>query len=318
MVTDNYRQISRRHFIASTGMLAAGLWLSPKSLLAQEESPVFAIKRAASAAKITVTKLRNNICLLEGAGGNIAVLSGNDGKLMVDSGIDVAGPHVMAALNSINPDPVKHLLNTHWHFDHTGGNTWLRKTGATITAQDITRKHMKSTIRQEDWHFTFKPAPPDALPSILYKNRLVLHINAETIHIKTYEPAHTDGDSSVYFEDADVLHVADTFWNSYYPMIDYSSGGNIDGMVRAAQKNIDMATDKTIVIPGHGALGNKDHLIAYHEMLITIRENVARLKRQGNSLKETIAAKPTAAYDSKWGAFLITGDFFTMLVYKGV
>jgi len=145
----------------------------------------------------------------------------------------------------------------------------------------------------------------------------VHHINT-WIALKYYGPAHTDSDISVLFEEADIIHVGDTWWNGFYPFIDYSTGGSIDGMIRATERNLTIVTDKTIIIPGHGPVGNKAGLTEFHDMLLAIRKNVAELKKQGKSLSETIAAKPTAAYDTKWGQFLMTPAIFTGLVYSGV
>src|SRR6266446_1296118 len=142
--------------------------------------------------------------------------------------------------------------------------------------------------------------------------------NDTRIALKYYGPAHTDSDISVLFEEADIIHVGDTWWNGFYPFIDYSTGGSIDGMIRATERNLTIITDKTIIIPGHGPVGNKAGLTQYHDMMVAIRKNVAELKKQGKSLSETIAAKPTAAYDTKWGQFLMTPAIFTALVYSGV
>jgi len=137
--------------------------------------------------------------------------------------------------------------------------------------------------------------------------------------ITYYGPAHTDGDISVTFAEADILHTGDTFWNGFYPFIDYSTGSGIDGMIKATEANLATATDKTIVIPGHGnPVSNRTELSAYRDMLVAIHDNVARLKQQGRPLEETIGAKPTAAFDAKWGQFLITPALFTRLVYEGV
>ncbi|MCQ6957018.1 MBL fold metallo-hydrolase [Mucilaginibacter aquariorum] len=319
MISDQHN-ISRRNFLSSAGLLTAGALIAPKILFAQAKAlgPVEIIIKAAATSKINVTKLRGNIFMLDGSGGNIAVLNGPEGKLLVDAGIGVSKPHVFSALNSISKNPIKVLINSHWHFDHTSGNEWIHEAGATIIGQDITREHLTKSIHQEDWNYTFKPLPKQALPTVLFKTEHEHQFNGEKIHIQTYQPAHTDCDSSIYFPNADILHVADTFWNSYYPMIDYSTGGSIDGMITAAARNVARTTNKTIIIPGHGAVGNRAQLIDFHEMLVTIRQRVAKLKNQGRSLKEVIAAKPTASYDKKWGGFVIKGDFFTMLVYKGV
>jgi glyoxylase-like metal-dependent hydrolase (beta-lactamase superfamily II) len=136
--------------------------------------------------------------------------------------------------------------------------------------------------------------------------------------LKYYPPAHTDSDISIEFTDADIVHVADTFWNGHFPFIDYSTAGSIDGMIRVAEANVARVTDKTIVIPGHGPIGNKSQLVEFRDMLVTIREKVAALKKQGKSRDEVVAAKPTANYDAKWGGFVINGDFLTKLVYAGV
>jgi glyoxylase-like metal-dependent hydrolase (beta-lactamase superfamily II) len=318
MKTNPTSRVSRRHFVASTIVATTGVWLMPRRLFAVAESPVITIRNAAATAKINVTKLRGNVSVLEGSGGNIAVLTGSDGKLLVDAGIPGSRPRITEALTGLSSDPVKHLINTHWHFDHTDGNEWLHSVGAEITAHENTRKHLAETTRVEDWNFTFPPAPPGALPTKLFDNEQTLHLNGSTLALKKYSPAHTDSDISVEFTDADIIQVADTFWNGHFPFIDYSTGGSIDGMIRAAETNVARVGDKTIVIPGHGPIGNKSQLIEFRNMLVTVRDKVGALKKQGKSRDEVVAAKPTADYDAKWGGFVINGDFFTKLVFAGV
>jgi glyoxylase-like metal-dependent hydrolase (beta-lactamase superfamily II) len=315
--TENFH-FSRRRFLTLVGATAATAWLKPRSLFAEDTSPVIIIRRAAATAKINVQKLRGNISVLEGSGGNIAVLTGSDGKLLVDAGITASRPGITEALNSLSADPVKHMINSHWHFDHTDGNEWLHSLGAEITAHENTRKHLSTTTRVEGWNFTFPPAPTGALPTKLFATDETLHLNGATLALKHYEPAHTDSDISVEFVDADVLHVADTWWNGYFPFIDYSTGGSIDGAIRAAAANVARVTDKTIVIPGHGRVGNKSQMVEFHDMLVSVREKVSALKQQGRSLDEVVAAKPTADYDEKWAGFVIDGKTFTALVYAGV
>jgi glyoxylase-like metal-dependent hydrolase (beta-lactamase superfamily II) len=312
------RDFSRRHFLTLAGATATALWLQPRWLFAEETSPVIIIRREAATAKINVQKLRGNVSVLEGSGGNIAVLTGEDGKLLVDAGITASRPRITEALASLNDDPVKHLINSHWHFDHTDGNEWLHSIGAEITAHENTRKHLSVTTRVEDWNFTFPLAPPAALPTKLFNSELTLRCNGATLALKYYPPAHTDSDIFVHFTDTDIIHVADTFWNGYFPFIDYSTGGNIDGMIRAAEANVARVSDKTIVIPGHGPVGDKSHLIEFRDMLISVREKVSALKNQGKSRDEVVAAKPTADYDAKWGGYVIDGKTFTALVYAGV
>src|SRR5215475_5523740 len=318
MTTNQTSWVSRRRFLTSGIIVTTGVCLMPRRLFAAEESPVVTIRNAAATAKITVTKLRGNVSVLEGSGGNIAVLIGRDGKLLVDAGIPGTRARITEALAGLSNDPVRHLINTHWHFDHTDGNEWLHSIGAEITAHENTRKHLSTTTRVEDWNFTFPPAPAGALPTKVFDNEQTVKLNSATLTLKYYAPAHTDSDISVYFTDAEIIHVADTFWNGHYPFIDYSTGGSIDGMIHATEANVSRVNDKTIVIPGHGPIGDKAQLIEFRDMLTTVREKVATLKKQGKSRDEVVAAKPTANYDAKWGGFVINGDFFTRLVYAGV
>jgi glyoxylase-like metal-dependent hydrolase (beta-lactamase superfamily II) len=222
------------------------------------------------------------------------------------------------ALDDLSADPITQLINTHWHVDHTDGNAWVHSAGATIRAHENTKKHLSTSTRVEGWQYTFPPSPAGALPTTIFNEEQHLHHNDMSIALKYYGPAHTDCDISVVFEEADVIHVGDTLWNGIYPFIDYSTGGSIDGMIRATERNLSVVTDKTIVIPGHGPVGNKAALAEFRDMLTTIRNNVAVLKKQGKSLDETIAARPTASYDANWGQFLITPAFFVTLVYSGV
>ncbi len=312
------REISRRHFLATASLAAVAACLTPRRLFAGDVSPVIIIREAAATAKINITRLRGNVSVLKGSGGNIAVLSGSDGKLLVDAGITATRKGISEALASLSPEPVKHLINTHWHFDHTDGNEWLHSEGAEITAHENTRKHLSVDTRVEGWKFTFPASPVGALPTKVFAKEDKLHLNGTTLALKYYVPAHTDSDISVEFTHADILHVGDTCWNGYYPFIDYSTGGSIDGSIRAAEANIARVTDKTIVIPGHGPVGGKPGLVEFRDMLVAVREKVAGLKREGKSLEETLAAKPTAEYDEKWGHYVIDGQTFASLVYQGV
>lgn len=309
--------ISRRRFIASAGA-AAAIGFTPHRLFAEKESLVVRARKSAVTANVTVQALRGGVSALIGSGGNIAVFPGSDGKFIVDSGYVGSRDKISDALTSISHDPVAHLVNTHWHFDHTDGNEWMHTAGATITAHENTRKHLSATTRVEDWNFTFPPSPAGAIPSDVFNGEKMFRLNGETIALKHYGPSHTDGDISVYFTGADVLHTGDTWWNGHFPFIDYSTGGNINGMIKAAEANLAMATDRTIVVPGHGPVAGKKELTEYRELLLLIRDRVAALKKAGKSLDEIVAAKVTAAYDAKWGGSFINGDFFTRLVYKGL
>ena len=315
--------LSRRGFClccaAAAGFTAAGGWLSPSRAYAAARNIVNLIRDAAAEATIEVHPLRGDVSILEGSGGNIAVLTGSDGKVYVDAGITASRPRILEAADRLGREPIRHLINSHWHFDHADGNAWLNAEGASIVAHENTRKHLVSAQRVDDWDFDFPPSPVAAIPTDVFAAEKTLTLNGATLRLKHYGPAHTDGDISVMFGEADILHTGDTYWNGIYPFIDYSTGGSICGMIQATEANLAAVTDRTIVIPGHGnPVSNRAELSAYRDMLVAIRDNVARLKQAGRSLEETVAAKPTAAFDAKWGQFVITPAFFTRLVYHGV
>ncbi|WP_200305205.1 MBL fold metallo-hydrolase [Paracraurococcus ruber] len=300
-------------------MAATGVWLTPSQAFAAAQGIVDRIKAAAAEAPITVHRLRGDVAVLEGSGGNIVVLLRPDGKLLVDAGISVSQRQLGAALAALGPQPVTHVINTHWHFDHANGNEWLSRFSPTIIAHENTRRHLSSMQRVEDWDFDFAPLPPAALPGEVFAAEHTLTLKGNTISMRHYGPAHTDSDIAVRLVEADILHVGDTFWNGVYPFIDYSTGGSIDGSIRAAEANLAATNDRTVVIAGHGApVSNRAGLLAYRDMLVGIRDRVAALKRQGMSVTEIVAAKPTADWDANWGGFVIDPAFFTRLVAHGV
>ncbi len=315
--------MSRRGFclccVGGAAFTATGGWLTPRAAFAEARGLVSLIKDSAAVSPIVTHKLRNNITVLEGSGGNVAVLTGPDGKVLVDAGIGVSRPQMTKALADLGADPVTHLINTHWHFDHTDGNAWLNSVGAKIIAHENTLGFLSHVLRVEDWDYNFVSPPANGLPSEVFASERSLSLNGQSINLKHYSPAHTDSDISVTFAEADVVHVADTFWNGVYPFIDYSTGGSIVGMIAASDANLAATTDKTIIIPGHGQpVSNKAELKEFRDMLAGVRENVAALKRQGRSRDEAVAAKPTAAFDGKFGNWVIDPAFFTRLVYEGV
>ena len=184
---------------------------------------------AAAKATIETHALRRNISVLEGSGGNMVVLTGKDGKLLIDSGFTVSKRRITDALNSLTSDPITQLINTHWHVDHTDGNVWVHSAGAEITAHVNTKRHLSTATRVEGWQYTFPPAPAGAIPSTVFDDAYRVHHNDTEIALKYYGPAHTDSDISVIFGDADIIDVGDTRCNDVYPFIDYSTGASIDG-----------------------------------------------------------------------------------------
>jgi glyoxylase-like metal-dependent hydrolase (beta-lactamase superfamily II) len=320
---------SRRGFCVCCAVAAAGFasnrgWLKPAEAFAEARNIVDTIRDAAATMPLKIYKLRGQVTVIEGSGGNIAILTGTDGKLFVDGGITATRPRILEAVNSLSHDPIKHLINTHWHFDHTDGNEWLNGEGAAILAHENTHKHLLSAQRVDDWDYTFPSPSLAAVPTEVFSSEKSISINNSTLNLKYYGPAHTDSDISVTFSEADILHGGDTYWNRIYPFIDYSTGGSIDGMIKAAEANIAAAGSNTLVISGHNlpgetsAISNKADLIDYRDMLVAIREKIAELRRQGRLLDEVVAAKPTAPFDPKWGQFLISPAFFVKLVYEGV
>lgn len=314
---------SRRRFclccIAASAFAAVGSSLGARNARADTMGIVQLIKSEAAKTPITVHRLRGGVAVLEGSGGNVAVLTGSDGKVLIDAGIGVSRPQMLTALGSLGDQPITHLINTHWHFDHSDGNTWVNDEGAEIMAHEKTRKHLLATQRVEDWEYDFLAPPPRALPVQVFTDEQSVKLNGSTLALKHYGPAHTDSDISVRFSEADILHTGDTFWNGIYPFIDYSTGGHIDGMITAAEANLAATTEHTIVVPGHGTpVSDRAGLQAYRDMLVGIRANVARLKKQGHSLDSITAAKPTAKFDAIWGQFVINPALFTKLVYEGL
>jgi len=321
MTRTGHQMLTRRGFclccVAATSFTASGAWLTPRQAFAQAKNIVDMIREHAATDPIKVTKLRGNVSVLEGSGGNIAVLTGADGKVLVDAGITASKPRILEALSGLGKEPITRLINTHWHFDHTDGNEWLHENGAVILAHENTRKHLQSAQRVDEWDFNFPAAPPGAIPSEVMTADRTLKANGSTLELKYYGPAHTDSDISVRFAEADVLHTGDTFWNGVYPFIDYSTGGGIKGTIAAAEANVATAGDKTIVIPGHGPISDRAGLVAFRDMLVAIHAKVAELKAKGLSLEQVTAERPTAAFDEKWGQFVIGPAFFTRLVYEG-
>jgi glyoxylase-like metal-dependent hydrolase (beta-lactamase superfamily II) len=296
------------------GALCAMLFSASPTLA----SPYSDINAAAKAGPINVHPIRGNLSMLDGSGGNITALAGPSGFFLVDTGIAVSQKMILDALGTIQPGRIHMAVDTHWHWDHADGNAWVRAAGVSIIADKTAVARLKQTIRVVEWEHTFVPIPAAALPDIVITGDKVLKVNGETVHIRHYQAGHTDNDMSVYFEKADVLSVGDTFWNGQYPFIDYATGGSINGAIRAANANIAMSTAHTIIDPGHGPLGDRASQIAFRDMLVGVRDKVRALKSKGMTLSQVEDAKPTAAYDARWGRSIISGKLFTALVYRGV
>jgi cyclase len=260
-------------------------------------------------------RVTGGIYMLTGAGGNMGLSIGPDGALLIDDQYAPLTERIQAAIKELGDQPVRFVLNTHWHGDHTGGNENFGKTGAVVVAHDNVRKRMSA----EQFNKLFDRSTPasvkGALPIVTFNDTATFHFNAMTLRVMHLPSAHTDGDSIVHFLEADVIHAGDVFFNGQYPYIDVDAGGSIDGVIEAVSLILDLAGDQTKIIPGHGALSNRKELASYLKMLETLRGSVASLLEAGKSEEEILAAGPTAAYDDPWGqGFLGTERFVKILV----
>ena len=285
--------IARRHTISRRGfclccmtastVAATGGWLTPGEAFAEARGIVELIKSEAAKAPITIHRLRGNVSVLEGSGGNVAVLTGGGRQAADRCRHLVSRPQIATALAALSADPVTNLINTHWHFDHADGNEWLHSVLAPKSWHTRTRANICRSCSASRTGITISRRYRLAgCRSNVFATERTVKFNGSTVALKYYGAAHTDSDISVTFAEADILHTGDTFWNGIYPFIDYSTGGNIDGMIRAADANLAAASDRTLVIPGHGQpVSNRAELQEYRDMLVAIRGNVAALKQQG-------------------------------------
>jgi len=275
-------------------------------------------QRDFSGVEIKTQAVAPGISMLVGAGGNIGVFSGADGVVLIDDQYAPLTPKIRAAVGAISDAPIRFVLDTHWHHDHTGGNVNLTGAGALIVAQDNVRMRLSTDQLLAATDPNATPNTPAALPIVTFDRSVSFYLNGDTMKAVHFPHAHTDGDAIVFFEKANVVHMGDCFFNGNYPFIDLESGGSIDGMIAAVQAVLAGTDAETRFIPGHGPLGDRGALEAYHSMLLGARAKVAALVRAGKSLEEVQAAKPTAAWDGVWGKGWIKPDKFVEEVYAGV
>ena len=277
-----------------------------------------------NAVPMETQKLADNVTMFDGPGGAVVVLNGPDGKFMVDTFVAPAWPKLKAALDGIGNAPVKYVIDTHWHFDHTDNNAHLHAEGATVLAHENTWKRMSEPhdlpilYRDADGalhDLHFDPSPAEALPQQTFPDSYQLKANGETLALQYLGPAHTDSDIYVHFQNANVISMGDTFFNGMYPYIDPGTGGKIDGMIDAANKILALADNDTKIVAGHGPLGNKASLTKSQDMLMTTRDRIQRLKSAGKSALEAVAEKPFADLDPVWGEGIINSDQFVQIVY---
>ena len=271
-----------------------------------------------SKVEITAIEVADGIYMLQGAGGNIGVSAGEDGVFLIDDQYAPLTEKIVAAVRSIDKRPIRFVFNTHLHGDHTGGNENLGKAGALIVAHDNVRKQMSVDHVLELWDMEVPASPAGALPVVTFSDSVTFHINGEELHAFHVEAAHTDGDAMVHFRNADVLHMGDVFFNGIFPFIDVSTGGSIHGMIAACDLALEMVTDSTRIIPGHGPLADREDLVAFRDMLLQVEASVAPLVRQGKSLEEVKAADPLAPLVKEWGGGFLSPEQFLVVVYQGI
>lgn len=294
---------------SSVVLMLTGIVLAGASLDAQQDW---------DAVEIRAQPVAEGVYMLLGRGGNIGLSVGADGAFLVDDQYAPLTGKILAAIREITDEPVRFVVNTHWHFDHTGGNENLGAAGVLIVAHENVRARMSTEQFIEAFNRREPPAPPAALPVVTFTEAVTFHWNGDEIHVSHVHPAHTDGDAIVHFRNADAIHMGDTYFNGGYPFIDVSSGGNVHGVIAAADHVLSLAGAETRIIPGHGPVATRTDLVAYRDMLLTVRNRIAALIADGKTREEAIAAKPTADLDATWGEAFMAPEVFVGIVYDSM
>ena len=289
------------------------------AVLAAFAAPLSWAQQDFSQVEIQTIDVAPGIYMLVGAGGNLGLSVGEDGAFLIDDQFAPLSGKIMAAIAELTDAPVEFLVNTHWHGDHTGGNEAFGNAGAVIVAHDNVRVRMSTEQFREVFDQSIPPSPPEALPIVTFNDTLTLHWNGETIHVfHTGAPAHTDGDVILHFQEADVFHMGDNFFNGFYPFVDVDSNGDINGIIATGYRVLSMSNADTRIIPGHGPLATPEDLRAWLQMLRTTRESIQDLIDQGLSADEVVAANPTAEFDETHGGGFMNTENYTRLVYQSL
>jgi cyclase len=324
---------TRREILQGAGLLAGGFLMTaafsgtlaraagvlhPRESSAPQADPLAAFRAQMGAIPLQTQPLAADITMLSGPGGNVVVLNGPDGKIIVDTFVAPAWPKLKETLDGLGSAPPKFVIDTHWHFDHTDNNASLRASGFTILAHESTKRRMAEPHDFPILGLKFPASPAEALPQRTFHESHALHANRQHLALAHVPPAHTDTDIYIHFQEANVLHAGDLFFNGIYPFIDASTGGNIHGMIAAAGKLIALADSETKIVPGHGPLGNKSDLEKFRDMLSTARDRVQKLKSAGKSADEVVTAKPFSDLEPIWGKGHLNGDLFARIVYSAL
>jgi len=276
-----------------------------RALVGVSTLAAFALPGLANAQEIS--SVADGIHVIRGQGGNIGVSVGADGVFMIDDQFAPATQAILDQIKTVTDQPVRFLVNTHFHRDHTGGNENLGKAGVLIFAHDNVRARLLSA-----------DAPKAALPVVTFNDATTFHMNGQTVRVFHTANAHTDGDAMIHFEEADVIHMGDTFFNGFYPFIDAKSGGSVDGVFAAIDTVLALADDDTVIVPGHGPVGDRADLLAYREMLTKARDGIRPLIADGRSVEDIVAAKPLAALDDQWGGGFLNPERFLRVMHAAL
>ena len=279
--------------------------------------PAFA-QQDFSKVEIKTTQLSATTYMMEGSGGNLGLSIGEDAVFVIDDQFAPLSEKISAAIAKLTSKPVKFILNTHWHFDHTGGNENFGKAGAIIVAHENVRKRMDSEQFIEFMRMTIPPASKASLPVVTFANSVTFHLNGDEMRAIHVPRAHTDGDAIVHFVKSDVVHMGDAYFNGFYPFIDTSSGGTVEGVIAACDQVLAIVGDQTKIIPGHGPLSNKAELKAYRDMLATVSGRIGKMIAEGRKLEEITAANVSADFDEKWGKGFIAPNKFTEMIAMNI
>jgi glyoxylase-like metal-dependent hydrolase (beta-lactamase superfamily II) len=271
-----------------------------------------------SQVQVRATQLSPTTWMLTGAGGNLGLSVGEDSVFLIDDQYAPLAPKIKAAIAAITPKPVQFLLNTHYHFDHTGGNEAFGRAGTLIVAHDNVRRRLATDQLIGFIGANQAASPKAALPVITVPAAVSFHINGDEVHAFHVPNAHTDGDLIVHFRGSDVVHMGDTFFNGFYPFIDTAAGGTAAGMVAAADRVLALATERTKIIPGHGPLADRATLKSHRDMIATVAQRIADLRRAGRTDTEIVAAAPSADFDAVYGQGFIRPERFVLMMLAAV